>query len=124
MFDCFTPSIVCSFAVKGNVPICSWLIPTFRAIEFFIRSGMEDYLRSYLRSSSAHGFGYLAGSDQHPTGVGGRTCLRHALRIAWLAAIAVSFTLSALLVISSLRDTQRNPVLTTTDYVPIQVHLV
>ncbi len=84
---------------------------------------MEAHLKSYLTNSTAHGLRYLV---QRLWGEGGGSRSRVFLpvacsRTAWAVAITLSFAASAYLVATSLTEAHDHPVLTTTEYVPIQV---
>ncbi len=71
---------------------------------------MKQYMRRYLSLSSVHGLQHV-GDARQPLLV----------RAAWSTAVAASMTISAVMVSSSLRETGLNPIVTTTDYVPVQV---
>ncbi len=84
---------------------------------------MEDHLKSYLTNSTAHGFRYLV-VKLRGDGEGGPPLPLPPRRMMWFVAIALSFTASAFLVASSIRETKDHPVMTTTAFVPIQVPAV
>ena len=90
---------------------------------------MADYIKSYLQNSTAHGFRYLVFRLPGNGGAFGHWYkgVAHPTRnprVLWALAIVLSLTASVALVCSSIRETSRRPVLTTTDYIPIQVSLV
>ncbi len=43
-------------------------------------------------------------------------------RLVWTLTIVVSFSLAGIMVMESLRDASENPIATSIDMVPIQVH--
>ncbi len=83
---------------------------------------MEDHLKSYLTNSTAHGFRYLV-VKLRGDGKGRPMLPLPPSRVMWFVAIALSFTASAFLVASSIRETKDHPVMTTTAFVPIQVQV-